>query len=80
VTNKEQMAALYRTAQELSAEFERIKGEANDYIHQVLVEANVEHIVSQKQKEVEEKRAEIQTLVDVIASKIQELKNEKAPE
>ena len=80
MTNQEQMAALYRTAQELSAEFERIKDEANDYIHQVLVEAKVEHIVSQKQKEVEDKRAEIQTMVDVLAAKIRELKNEKAPE
>lgn len=80
MTNKEQIEALYATAQKLSDDFEVMKAEANEFVNRLLVEAGIEEQVSKKQQEVEAKRAEIQTMVDAILNKIQELQLEETPE
>jgi hypothetical protein len=80
MTPQEQIAALYITAQKLSEDFENFKEEANAYINELLVSAGIEEQISRKQLDVETKRHEIQTLVDAILDRIQELQNEKAPE
>jgi ribosome assembly protein YihI (activator of Der GTPase) len=80
MTNKEQIEALYVTAQKLSDDFELTKLEANEYINQLLISAGIEKQVSDKQSEVEAKRAEIQIMVDAILEKIRELQTEETPE
>lgn len=80
MTNEEQIEALYATAQKLSDDFEMVKVEANEFINRLLIEAGIEEQISKKQQEVEAKRAEIQTMVDAILNKIQELRLEETPE
>jgi hypothetical protein len=80
MTNKEQIEALYVTAQKLSDDFEALRNEANEFINKLLIEAGIEEQVSKKQQEVEAKREEIQMMVDAILSKIQELQLEETPE
>lgn len=70
---KEQIDALYITAQKLSDDFELMKSDANEYINQLLISAGIEKQVSDKQNEVEMKRVEIQMMVDAILEKIHSL-------
>jgi hypothetical protein len=77
MAKQDEINALQHAAQKIIEEFEEHKKRINEEIHQILVAAGVEEVVSAKFQEVEMKREEGQKIVSALVAKIHELENEK---